>query len=168
MLPPDSELTSMFHMGLTNQEIADYFKVSRQAVSKRLVRLGLVRRPYSDRANKIIGRAWKIKNTKTKTSHHCKIEIKYLRWLLRRNLGDQLNDDQNGRLDRWIQRIKEQNIILCYDPNTLHGFYYRERQLEDGDLAMDWPRDVPLPEGDELGAIRIPGFGQECGLKQGA
>ncbi|WP_181727251.1 hypothetical protein [Streptomyces sp. PT12] len=57
---------------------------------------------------------------------------------------------------RFERRIRRDDVVLTYDPESELGFTYRPRRPEDGCMVLDWPRDVPLPTGEKRAALDLP------------
>jgi hypothetical protein len=141
----DTELVEYFHLGWNNQRIADKFGVTRQAVSKRLVDMGLYRHPIAREVQAGLAQRWTIHTTPGKDSHHNSYSAKRLTEWLRWRLGDELSEDQIKRAKAWERRLHRDGTVLCYDPDTEEGWYYRPRLKIDGRLVIDWPRSLPFP-----------------------
>ncbi|GAA0671451.1 hypothetical protein GCM10009535_58970 [Streptomyces thermocarboxydovorans] len=153
----DAILIKLFHMGLSDKEMAEQYGISVQAVSKRRVLLGLRRKPVVREVNAYLAHRWKIKNTQGPNSHHKKHSAKALRVWLRRQLGDKtLKPDQLKMAEQWERGLRHRNVVLCYDPDTEAGWYYRPRTKEDGRLVIDWPQDLEFPDERFRKALELP------------
>lgn len=131
-LPSNTELLKLREKGHTYDEIADMFGVTQQAVYFRLREAGGTGTRPDHR--KYI--PWRVK-----TEHaHCR-PATMLRYLSRREQGDTIPPVKERMLDKWLEQLKEADVVVCYDrdvpPNpaspTTGGFYYSKRTPEDGD-----------------------------------
>lgn len=153
----DATLVKLFHLGYEDKQIAKQYGITVQAVSKRRVRLGLIRKPVSRQVNEALRERWKIFTTQDAESHHMRYSAKALKVWLRRQLGDdKLSPAQLRMADQWERRLRETNEVLCYDPDTPEGWYYRPRKKSDGRLVVDWPRSIPFPDEKFRRALELP------------
>jgi hypothetical protein len=119
---------------MTHQEIADEVErttgvhVSRSTVSAALSRAGLVENQRI-RYDKEI--PWRVK-----VEHLTQYPVRMLRLLGRRNAGIELTDDEETRLDSWLQAMKQRKIVVAYSGDI--GFIYVEAD-ERGDGAKGIP-----------------------------
>jgi len=127
-LPSDSTLVE-WAKTMTHQQIADRiyeetgYKVARSTVSAALSRAGETNRiRYEDTI------PWK--RIKVEHNHHYAISM--LRLLSRRNAGQSLTDAQNNRLDSWLDRLRDEDAVVVYLPDTDEGFFYVRREKTDG------------------------------------
>lgn len=157
ILPTDAVLVKLFHLGVPDKKIADDYGVTVQAVNKRMVKLGLHRKPVSRQVNEYLAHRWKVRTTTDRDSHHMRYSAKMLRVWLRRQLGDQtLSVNQLKKADEWERRLRRDGVVLCYDPDTVDGWYYRHRHKKDGRLVIDWPEDLPFPDERFRKALELP------------
>jgi hypothetical protein len=153
----DAILVKLFHLGKTDREIADQYGVTVQAVSKRRVKLDLIRKPVSRQVNEWLATRWQVFSPQEGTGHHNRYSAKALRVWLRRRLGDDtLSAKQIDMADRWERRLRREGTVLCYDPTTEEGWYYRFRTKADNRLVIDWPRDLPFPDERFRRALELP------------
>lgn len=153
----DALLVKLFHLDKSDAEIAEQFGITVQAVSKRRMKLDLVRKPVSRQVNEWLATRWKVFSPQEGTGHHNRYSAKALRVWLRRRLGDTtLSAKQVEMADRWERRLRRDNIVLCYDPDTEEGWYYRPRTPADNRLVIDWPRDLPFPDERFRRALELP------------
>ncbi|MFJ3084378.1 hypothetical protein ACIPJG_32125 [Streptomyces halstedii] len=159
---PDTGLTNeilkkYFYMGLTDQQIADQFHISRQAVAKRRVEQNLRRIPVSTYVNKSLGLIWNIKSAQEGYAHHNAHEGKALKAFLRMQLKDpKLSEGQQELALQWANNLRRKERVLCYDRNTDKGWYYRPRTEADGARVIDWPKEVPFPDEKFKRALDLP------------
>ncbi|KQX43529.1 hypothetical protein ASD97_26000 [Streptomyces sp. Root63] len=153
----DALLVKSFHRGLTDKAIAEEFGISVQAVSKRRMKLGLVRKPISRKVNEGLAARWSIWAPKEGTGHHNAYSAKALKVWLRMRLGDAtLSAEQKNLALQWEGRLRDRETVLCYDPNRSEGWYYRPRTERDGRLVIDWPGDLPFPSEEFKRALELP------------
>lgn len=156
-LPTDAVLVKLFHLGVPDRKIAEDYGVTVQAVNKRMVKLGLYRKPVSRQVNEYLAHRWKIYTTQGADSHHLRYSAKALKVWLRRRLGDdKLSAKQLKMADQWENRLRERGEVLCYDPATDGGWYYRPREERDGCLVIDWPESLPFPDDKFRKALQLP------------
>jgi hypothetical protein len=121
ILPDVRRLLELKQRGLNYQEIAAWLeehegvKVSRMSVASAISRAGKSNpRPRYDKHL-----PWKVK-----ARHGQHYAAKMLRLLGRRDHGLSLTDEQNERLDNWLnRRLKNGRLVVVYDPRTPEGFY---------------------------------------------
>lgn len=154
----DALLVKYFHTGKSDKWIAERHGITVQAVSKRRKKQGLLRKPVVNQVSEALGKRWTVYTTPNRGSHHSAHQIKSLRFWLRRRLGDQtLKPDDIARAERWERQIRRENVVLCYDPTTKKGWYYRPRTPADGRLVIDWPSDWPeQPDENFRRALELP------------
>ena len=71
--------------------------------------------------------------------HRWAYPIIMLRAEARRREGKELREVDRTRLDAWLRRLQEDNVVVHYDPETDEGFWY-----------------VPRREGVDTDIVRIP------------
>ncbi|MDH6705394.1 hypothetical protein P3T27_002104 [Kitasatospora sp. MAA19] len=154
-LPGDAELSRLYVLGFTNQEIADRYEVTHQAVHFRLKKIGIMREPIINKANSLIAMAWKVQATREPGSHHQTFPAQSLKAWIRLRLGDdQLSDRQRITAENFEKRLRREGAVLDYDPNS--GFSYVPRRPEDGRLALRWPASAEKPSGRDLEVLMLP------------
>jgi hypothetical protein len=135
LLPPTSELERLVRQGYTHQQIVDHWKsetgitVSRSSVSAALSRAGLSKEAmrYKDEL------PWRVKG-----EHLTQYPARMLRLLGRRRAGIDLTDEEQERLDAWLEALAEKQLIVAYCPD-LEGFLY-----VDADEVGDGSDGVPI------------------------
>ncbi|MEU9258990.1 hypothetical protein AB0D68_10950 [Streptomyces sp. NPDC048212] len=154
----DPLLVKLFHTGSTDKEIAEEYGISVQAVSKRRMKLGLIRKPVSRQVNDGLSWRWeRIWSPKEGTGHHNAYSAKALKVWLRMRLGDtSLSAKQQELARQWENKIRASNQVLCYDPDTPEGWFYRPRKPEDGRRVIDWPKHLPYPSEGFKKALDLP------------
>ncbi|MDQ8703323.1 hypothetical protein RCO28_12610 [Streptomyces sp. LHD-70] len=155
-LPTDGVLRKLFQLGQTDSEIAEEYDVTVAAVNKRMVAMGLRRKPIATRVTEGINRAWDLKSEAGTTSHHNKRPIQGLKYYLRQQLGDQLSATQTKHMNQLLKRLERDNVILDYDRDSVDGYVFRERQPEDGRRVMRWPDSAELPSEEFRAALELP------------
>ncbi|WP_327259933.1 hypothetical protein [Streptomyces sp. NBC_01240] len=153
----DSLLEKLFHTGLSDKEIAGRFGISVQAVSKRRMKLGLIRKPTSRQVNNWLATRWDIWAPNEGTGHHNAYSGKALKVWLRLRLGDTtLSEAQEELAEQWERRLRERDEILCYEPGSRRGWFYRPRTAEDGQRVIDWPEGLAFPDAAFKRALDLP------------
>lgn len=161
-MPVDTGLTKpllvkYFHQGKSDKWIADQFHITVQAVSERRVKLGLVRKPVSRQVNDYLATRWNIWSPKEGAGHHNAHSAKALKVWLRLRLGDpNLSDRQKEIAQMWENRLRDRDVVLCYDPDPKKGWSYRPRTSRDGRRVIDWPEDLPFPDEKFKRALELP------------
>jgi hypothetical protein len=153
----DALMVKHFHTGQTDKQIAEQYNISVAAVSKRRMKLGLIRKPVSRQVNEALAERWKIWAPKTGTGHHNAYSAKALKVWLRLRLGDDsLSEKQRDLAAQWERLLRERNEVLCYDPDTPEGWYYRPRTVDDERRVIDWPEELPYPSEGFKRALELP------------
>lgn len=159
-LPSDHELVKLFHLGRTDASIAHQFGVSVQAVNKRFQKLGLARRTTpTQQAKELLEYRWgRVRWNQDETrSHHNRYSAKALKVWLRRRLGDDtLSSQQVTMAERWERRLKREETVLCYNPDSEEGWFYRPRNGSRDRYVIDWPEDLPFPDQKIKRALELP------------
>lgn len=146
ILPPTDELKRLVMMGLTHQQIADYLhekqglKVSRSSVSAALSRAGLTEREGMRYKEEL---PWRIK-----ADHMTQYPARMLRILGRRRADIELTEDEDSRLDAWLEALEEREIVVAYCPDG-PGFIYVDTD-EKGDGSNGIPIRKRIIHTDEL------------------
>jgi hypothetical protein len=133
-LPTSDVLRKLRSQGKTYEEIGAMYGVTKGAVYWKLQEAGLTKvRP--DHSKYI---PWKMK-----TEHAHAKPATMLRLHSRREQGDEIPAVKARMLDKWLNEIKEADVVVCYDrtmpPNPASntgGFYYSKRRPEDGDSLI--------------------------------
>lgn len=137
LLPPDQELKKLVDQGFTHQQIADHLslttghRVARATVSAALSRAGLTSRVgprYSDEL------PWRVKR-----HHLAEYPARMLRLLGRRRASQVMAVEDAKRLDRWLDSLQEQGLVVAYCPEHTPGFLYVV-----ADEVGDGDRGVPI------------------------
>lgn len=135
LLPPISDLAKMVDAGLTHQQIADRIReqtgiaVARSTVSVALSKAGLARdgMRYKDEL------PWRVR-----AEHLTQYPARMLRLLGRSRAGNALADDEQDRLEAWLESLEERGLVVAYVPDG-EGFIY-----VDADEVDDAPNGIPI------------------------
>lgn len=132
VLPDAAVLRRLRNQGMTYQEIADLYGVTESGVWRAFDRAGLIsQRPtYRDVV------PWKVGAEVATTQ----IAIN-LRTMAKKQAGLPVSERDNIALDRWLQHMRESNVVLAYHPeappndaSSKGGFYYVAREEGDEDF----------------------------------
>ena len=132
-LPSDSVLKKWLDEGLTHKQIQarikeqDGVEVALGTISAAISRAGLsnpVRYPT-------------IPWHPIRADHQNAYPLLMLRYLGRRELGEEMTAEQNRRLDAWIERLEKENACVAYRPDSEQGWYYVRRRPGDGITRPD-------------------------------
>lgn len=149
LLPPTTELAKMVEAGLTHQQIADQIQastgitVARSTVSVALSKAGLARdgMRYRDEL------PWRVR-----AEHLTQYPARMLRLLGRSRAGKSLGDEEQDRLDAWLESLEERALVVAYVPEG-DGFIY-----VDADEINDGANGIPIRRRpidlDELGEVQ--------------
>jgi|LauGreDrversion4_2_1035121.scaffolds.fasta_scaffold240526_1 hypothetical protein len=128
LLPSDSTLAKWRAEGLTMKQMAQRIKaetgvdVSVSSIGAALSRAGLTNRVrYDDHI------PW----NPIKTEHNKSYPLSMLRLLARRDGGMDLSQDQDARLDAWLERMDSEDAVVLYRYDSEDGFYYVKRKPSD-------------------------------------
>lgn len=128
LLPSDSTLAKWRAEGLTMKQMAQRIKketgidVSVSSIGAALSRAGLTNRVrYDDHI------PW----NPIKTEHNKSYPLSMLRLLARRDNGMNLTEDQDARLDAWLERMETEGAVVTYVYDSEEGFYYVKRKSTD-------------------------------------
>lgn len=135
LLPATSDLVRLVEAGLTHQQIADHIKdtvgivVSRSTVSAALSRAGVAREGMRYKQEL----PWRVK-----AEHLTQYQARMLRLLGRRRADGELTDEEDARLDSWMESLEENNWVVGYAPDR-GGFIY-----VDSDEVGDGSNGIPI------------------------
>lgn len=130
LIPSDSILQSMVESGLTHQEIADVISretgrsVGRSTISAALSRAGLTDRIRYDSV---------IPWPRIKMEHNHHYALSMLRLKARIDADLPVTEENLKRFESWERKLRENNAVVVYRPDSPDGFYYCPRRPEDGD-----------------------------------
>ncbi|UFQ16398.1 MULTISPECIES: hypothetical protein [Streptomyces] len=147
-LPTDGVLRKLFQLGQSDQEIADQYDVTPQAVNKRLVNMGLRKKPVATRVMEQVKATWGMAPQKENRVPYDNRNFQALKYLLRKNLGDTLSEHQERVIKRLVERMEREHVVLVYDREQRDGWIFRPRQSADGDIVARYPKGVELPPAD--------------------
>lgn len=132
----ENEVIRWFEAGVTYSEMIERYRdkynieTTRSMWSNIRGRLGLDRRIARD--DSLI--PWTVK-----LEHRHLYPITMLRREARRRSGFDLSEEDERALDAWIAGLKEDGVVLHYDPDTEEGWFY-----------------VPMRPGIDVDLIRVP------------
>lgn len=135
LLPPTDQLERLVKAGLTHSEIADWIyentgvRVSRSTVSSALSRAGLT--VAGNRFRDEL--PWKVR-----ADHLTQYPARMLRLLGRVRSGIELTEEEQERLDAWLDALEEKDLVVAYAPEY-KGFIYVE-----ADEIRDRPAGIPI------------------------
>lgn len=130
LLPDSNELKRLVELGMTHQQIADYWNektganVSRSSVSAALSRAGLTEREGMRYKEEL---PWRVKG-----EHMTQYPARMLRLLGRRRAEVELTDDEESRLDAWLESLEEREIVVAYAPDNGGFIYVDADEIGDG------------------------------------
>ena len=134
ILPNSDELMALSNEGLTHQEIAERISertgipVARSAVSVALHRAGLVepKERYSEEI------PWSLSGGDLKS-----YPVRMLRLLARQRRGLALGEEESKRLQSWLDRMEEEEVVVAHDPDRNPSiFYVRRRPTDDDEIPI--------------------------------
>jgi hypothetical protein len=135
ILPPSDVLLQMRNSGHTYEDIANEFGVSKGAVYLQLRQA----RATDKRPSYKHLIPWTVR-----TDHAHAHPVTMLRLLGRRQKGETLPPVKSRLLDKWLEGMAENGLVLCYHPDappnpasrSTGGFYYKRREESDGDSLV--------------------------------
>ncbi|GGW89383.1 hypothetical protein [Streptomyces noursei] len=164
-LPSNSELKKLHLQGFSDEEIAERYQVTRQAVNKRMVSMDIRRKPtIATKANSLI--PWDVKTVQYGGgTHHTAYPLEGLKLYLRKLMGDEsLTSRQQADAGRFERRLlKNPHLVLDYNRDTEKGFFWRDRCPEDADLIVAWPEGKAKPPVEDLNLLKMPAAGDAGG-----
>lgn len=137
-LPDSTTLRRLRAQGFTQKEIAETYGASESAVWKALQRAGYTnpQQTYKDLL------PWDIDE-----AHKATAIMERFRSIVKQRKGAPLRPDEQVLLDRWMDDLKANNLVVNYHPeapantaSTKGGFYYVPKAETD-----DWIIRRPLP-----------------------
>ncbi len=155
-LPSDSVLARLYHIGVKDDEIAAQYDVRKQAVSKRLVAMGLRRAPVAERVRDALAlaRQGKICSAGVET-HHSNYASKNLKVYLRLRLGDEsVGETAAASAERMVRRLVREQLIIDYARDE--GWVLVPRRSSDDRWIVRWPEGAELPATDIRAALGLP------------
>jgi len=121
LIPDRTELRRLVGAGKTHQQIADIvFERTGQRVTRGAVSAAISRANLSSHASRYKDHLpWRVR-----VEHSKHYAARMLRLLGRRDGGEQLNEDDELRLDSWLAKIQQKKVVVAYAPDTEEGFFY--------------------------------------------
>ncbi|MER5441140.1 hypothetical protein [Streptomyces sp. NPDC002790] len=141
-LPVDGVLRKLAQLGQTDQQIAEQYDVTPQAVNKRLVRMGLRKKPLASTVQEQVKDVWDMAPQKENRAPYDNRQFQALKYLLRRNMGDTLSDHQERVIKRLLDRIERDGVVLVYDREQRDGWVFEPRTSADGRNVARYPAGV--------------------------
>lgn len=123
----------MVELGLTHQQIADHLKettgvaVSRSTVSAALSRAGVSREGMRYK-NEL---PWRVR-----AEHLTQYQARMLRLLGRRRAGGDLTDEEDSRLDSWMESLEDNRWVVGYAPESGGFIYVDANEVGDGNNGI--------------------------------
>ncbi|MCC3775182.1 hypothetical protein [Streptomyces sp. UNOB3_S3] len=158
-LPSDAVLAKLYHLGLSDAEIAQQYGARPGSVNSRLVLLNLRRRPVHARVNALLATIWDVKVDRDGgETHHNAYPIRYLKVYLRLRLGDEtISATERMKAGRLIRRLVRENKVIHYNTEKEGGWEYVPRLPSDGRRVLRWPENQALPDQVDLQrAMELP------------
>lgn len=159
-IPSDNELEQLFRRGMTPAQISGWYAreknldIAPGTISVWKVRQSASLPVYRETYVDLI--PWTVN-----PEHRALYPVKMLRMTGRRRAGLPLRPEDARRLDAWLEKLQDRNLVVHYDPGTAQGFFYVEpRPGKDlGPIREpDWPI-VPVrgrPVEKQGAAVRLP------------
>lgn len=131
LLPDNATLERwIVREGLTQEEVCDRVeqltgtRPSRSTVSVAASRAGITTQQlrYKDEI------PWKLRGRDLMA-----YPVRMLRLLGRRRAGLELNEEENLRLDKWLEHLREMDAVVAYDPDSQPAVFYVDREPGDDD-----------------------------------
>lgn len=128
LVPSDSILEKWLDEGLSHQDMVDRIRetenieVGKSAVAAALSRAGLTKRIRYDTH---------IPWSPIRPDHGRAYPLTMLRFLARRDAGEKLPEAQAERLDSWLERMVDEDVVVDYIYDDPDGFVYRRRKRGD-------------------------------------
>lgn len=142
LLPDNAKLLLLEAAGLSHEQIAKKYGVSRQAVTKRFNDMGEYRRAHWQDATGLL--PWDIARHPDKAKIRRQTAYAGLRAFLRKQLGQTLSPRSQETLRQFLDHINSGEVL---ELDSVQGVRYVQRDPErDGSLVIRWPEGVPRDE----------------------
>ena len=114
--------------GLTHEQIAErIFETTGQKPARATVSVAIARAGKSEPRKRFKEEIpWRLKGADIKA-----YPIRMLRLLGHRRAGDDLTDEENKRLDSWLETMERENAVVAWDPDSTPSVFYTDRQEGD-------------------------------------
>ena len=115
--------------GLTHQQVCDRIEATtgvrpaRSSVSVAMARAGLS--PHRPRFSDEV--PWRLKGKDLRA-----YPVRMLRLLGHRRLGDPMSDEENNRLDSWLEMLEREQAVVAWDPDADPAVFYIDAEPGDG------------------------------------
>ncbi|MFD7336654.1 hypothetical protein ACFV98_11705 [Streptomyces violascens] len=149
----------LFHLGVSDADIAAQYDVTVQAVNKRYLNMNppLRRKPVAVRVTEMVNSIWDVKVDRSGAdTHHNKYAFKNLKVYMRMRLGDTVSATQQASADRFIRRLVRDDTVVDYQRDTEEGWQFVPRLPIDDRRIIRWPADKALPAADLQRAMALP------------
>lgn len=133
LVPDKTTLRRLLAQGHTHAEIARMYGVTREAISGAARRYGL----STDKVRHKDTLPWRVRG-----QHSMEYPARMLRLLGRRRKGQSMNAAQAAELDGFLARLKRDNSIVAYDPESITGFNYIDAKWKDHDEDIPIRREI--------------------------
>lgn len=144
-------LIQLVQEGLSDQEIADQFGVTRQNVSARRQRVMGKRERPADKINSLLRVRWEDADLRSEVSH----SLRCLKLWLRLQYGDEIRQSDVDMARAWVAERNLDNQVLDYDEAT-KTWILHDRRPGDGRYLVDWPSDLDFPTKKFQQALELP------------
>jgi hypothetical protein len=125
ILPSDSILAKWRDEGLTYRQIADrVYEQTGERVNPPTIGAALSRAGLTDRVRYDDSLPWD--RILMKHNHHYAATM--LRYHARKKRNLPLTEEQEARLESWLNRLKKEGAVVVYRPDSPDGFYYVPRR----------------------------------------
>lgn len=125
ILPSDSILAKWREEGLTYRQICDrVYEQTGERVNPPTIGAALSRAGLTDRVRYDDALPW----DHIRIEHNNHYAAVMLRVWARRKRNLPLTNEQEARLESWLARLKDENAIVVYRPDSPDGFYYVPRK----------------------------------------
>jgi hypothetical protein len=139
LLPSDTELAKLQEAGLSHQEIADRFNVSRQAVTKRFNNMGEFVRAVTRDVAAVL--PWDLSQHPAKSKLKDSVHYLGLRAFVRQELGFEVSNRGKRALTTFTNHVRAGEVL---ELDEVLGFVWAPYvPARDGDLVIRWPKSVP-------------------------
>ncbi|MFB7782057.1 hypothetical protein ACFC1D_04970 [Streptomyces vinaceus] len=151
-LPDNYRLLALEEAGLSHQQIADRYNVTRQAVTWRFDNhLKIKKRAHFQEVTSLM--PWDVASHPAKDRLKGQAAFLGLRAYLRRRLDMEVSPRSEQALKAFLNRVSHGEVLAVGDT----GAHYVSREAADGNLVIRWPAGVPrYEERVELFQLELP------------
>ena len=139
IVPDETQMRRYVERGLTQQQIADQYekdtgiRCSRAAIGMALARYDMTTSRPRPRHTDLL--PWEVRQ-----EHRMMNDARMLRFEARRRAGMELREKDRKALEGWLLRLKEQNAVVHYEPDTDKGWWWVPREPQDGRSIIRRPK----------------------------